>query len=520
MVSSHNAGAGSSAYSPAGGARDQEVHIVLPRALHKLPVALQYLLTRILAAATRLETSTSIPLTISRLRAWKATRGERIKYSFLTGLALGSLYIMKVPSMPLKLFLPASYILALLLPISSQFILPATPILAWLLFYYSSQFLDPASRPHIWVSVLPTLETIWYGASISDILTRFGHPALDILAWLPYGVIHFVAPFVVAALLFVFAPPTATKVFGNAFGFLNLLGVLVQVGFPCAPPWYELREGLTPANYGMKGSPAGLARIDELFGGHGYTLTFTNAPVPFGAFPSLHAGCATMEALFLSYFFPVQLELPIPGTGIRSARKVLRLDARIVYWSYAAWLYWCTMYLMHHYLVDLVGGGCLATACFYFFLTPEMRFAMEANFSGARPSAAVSTSTALPAATIPDDGFGMRPSIEVARARPSFDKWRESEEQNLAGQNSRGGHARKAENGITDAVELSNLHSERERKQGGSFNAKGKENVLFEAAHEENRSVGASRRRNDDNDDDDWGHELDDDEPSQAPSGR
>ena len=61
---------------------------------------------------------------------------------------------------------------------------------------------------------------------------------------------------------------------------------------------------MIPADYAMGGSPGGLARIDALFGGTGYTNTFTNAPVPFGAFPSLHAGCATMEALFLSHFFP------------------------------------------------------------------------------------------------------------------------------------------------------------------------------------------------------------------------
>lgn len=195
---------------------------------------------------------------------------------------------------------------------------------------------------------------------------------------------------------------------------------------------YELREGLTPANYGMKGSPAGLARIDALFGGHGYTLTFTNAPVPFGAFPSLHAGCATMEALFLSYFFPVALSLPLPGG------KRLKFDARVLYWTYAFWLYWCTMYLMHHYLVDLVGGACLATICFYCefsplsplrattdssshsdFLTDEMRVAMEQNYAF-KPSAAAPVS-ALPAATVPRDGFGMRSSLDVSRSGGAAD---------------------------------------------------------------------------------------------------
>ena len=42
-------------------------------------------------------------------------------------------------------------------------------------------------------------------------------------------------------------------------------------------------------------------------------------------------------------------------------------------WGYAGLLYWATMYLTHHYLVDVVGGACLATAMFYIFLPDEMR---------------------------------------------------------------------------------------------------------------------------------------------------
>jgi hypothetical protein len=34
------------------------------------------------------------------------------------------------------------------------------------------------------------LESILYGANISDLLTRATNPFLDVLAWLPYGVIH------------------------------------------------------------------------------------------------------------------------------------------------------------------------------------------------------------------------------------------------------------------------------------------------------------------------------------------
>lgn len=334
--------------------------------------------------------------------------GERFKFTFMLVMALISLYVMGVPGFPLKLFLPALYILTVLVPITSQFFLPAAPIFLWLLIFYSSQFVPASSRPHIWVSVLPTLETVWYGASISDILTRVGHPALDILAWLPYGVVHFAGPFFVAAFIFVFAPPGATKFFASAFGFMNVTGVLIQFWFPSAPPWYELREGLTPANYDMKGSPAGLARIDQIFHGHGYTVGFTNAPVPFGAFPSLHSGDATMCALFCSYFFPLALDLPLPG------RRRLRFDARILYWIYAFWLYWCTMYLMHHFLVDLVGGACLATGFFYYFLPDDIRTVMEQGYAF-RPSAPAPLSAAPPP-EYPREAFGTRSSMDLSRA--------------------------------------------------------------------------------------------------------
>jgi hypothetical protein len=93
-------------------------------------------------------------------------------------------------------------------------------------------------------------------------------------------------------------------------------------------------------------------RIDRIFGGTGYTNTFGNAPLVFGAFPSLHAGTSTMEALFLTYFFPRYAPF---------------------YWAYAGTLYWATMYLTHHYLVDVVGGGCLALGCFYYFMPKQFK---------------------------------------------------------------------------------------------------------------------------------------------------
>jgi len=59
-----------------------------------------------------------------------------------------------------------------------------------------------------------------------------------------------------------------------------------------------------------------------------------------------------MEALFLAHFFP---------------------QVATYAWVYAAVLYWATMYLTHHYLIDVVGGSCLAIAFFYIFLPDDLK---------------------------------------------------------------------------------------------------------------------------------------------------
>lgn len=175
-------------------------------------------------------------------------------------------------------------------------------------------------------------------------LSAHTHPILDVLAWIPYGLTHFAAPFACALLLFACGPPRLAPLFARAFGYMNLLGVLTQLALPCSPPWYEREFGLAPAHYGMDGSPAGLARIDRLTGLDLYTSSFTASPMVFGAFPSLHAASATLEALFMGLVFP----------------RLAPLFA-----LYAAWLCWATMYLSHHYAVDLVGGALLAGIVFY-----------------------------------------------------------------------------------------------------------------------------------------------------------
>ncbi|KIK44323.1 hypothetical protein CY34DRAFT_642338 [Suillus luteus UH-Slu-Lm8-n1] len=103
-------------------------------------------------------------------------------------------------------------------------------------------------------------------------------------------------------------------------------GLFTQIIYPCAAPWYEIIYDLTPTAYGTPGSAGGLARINKLFGGKGYKQIFTSPPLLFGAFLSLHAAWVTLQALFIGSV-----------------------------------LYRSTMYcLNHYYLIDVVGGACLA----------------------------------------------------------------------------------------------------------------------------------------------------------------
>lgn len=305
----------------------------------------------LVAAVGRLDKSFSPSVNLNRLRKHTFTASDTI-YLFHIALATFWLTIMEVPGFPLKLVIPMLYTIALLIPFTSQFFIPATPVFAWLLTFYTSRFIPNEWRPSISVSLLPTLEYVLYGANISDILTRFTHPFLDIIAWMPYGVGHYLIPIPLSIFLWLFRSKEVLHLWGRVFGYMNLTAVITQIVFPCSAPWYELIYGLTPATYAIRGSPGGLARIDAIFNSSGYKMAFNNSPLVFGAFPSLHAGWATLEALFISHFFP------------EKARYI---------WGYAGVLYWSTMYLTHHYLIDVVGGACLAIVFFYLFMPDELK---------------------------------------------------------------------------------------------------------------------------------------------------
>jgi len=150
---------------------------------------------------------------------------------------------------PVWLKLPVALTsIALLIPRRTrQFMLPFLAVAAWLLLFYCCRFIPSEWRPHIFTSVLPALENILYGGSISEMLASTTSPLKDILAWIPYGVLHYVMPIITAILIVLFAPPGTLPVFARTFGYMNIAGVLTQILFPCAPPCKSKKLSV-PAN--------------------------------------------------------------------------------------------------------------------------------------------------------------------------------------------------------------------------------------------------------------------------------
>ncbi|KND00005.1 uncharacterized protein SPPG_04352 [Spizellomyces punctatus DAOM BR117] len=257
-------------------------------------------------------------------------------------------------------------------------LLAVLPIGIWLLLFTCAQFIPSSWRPGISVDVLPALDELLFDNSLgllsfSAVLVAGGwlvtgsqfstfllfvplvlralrdlaatpSTVADVLAFLPYGLLHYISPAVFAIWLWWHAGVKTAIVFAQAFGVQNSLGVITQLLFPTAAPWYNDLYGFAPATYSMPGNPGGLARVDKLFGTHMYESAFNNSPLVFGAMPSLHSGFAVLIMLFAIHFSR-------------------RLGGVLV--IYMCWQWWATMYLRHHYMVDLFVGALYSTATYF-----------------------------------------------------------------------------------------------------------------------------------------------------------
>lgn len=182
----------------------------------------------------------------------------------------------------------------------------------------------------------------------------------DILAWIFYVLCHLIAPIVTAVYLYVFQPPGALMYFSMILGAQNISGVFTHLLFPNAPPWFIHLNGVDiEPTYEMPGFAAGLTRVDVAMGTHLNSKGFHKSPIVFGAFPSLHSAMAVQVFLHLNFYSKWKIA------------KVIGLLFVVIQW-------WATIYLDHHFRLDLFAG--MLYAYFYFIVFQKFLFRVQKNF--------------------------------------------------------------------------------------------------------------------------------------------
>jgi membrane-associated phospholipid phosphatase len=148
----------------------------------------------------------------------------------------------------------------------------------------------------------------------------------------------------VAVFFYVVGERERCKSFVWAFFAANAAGALIYMLMPVAPPWYIIDHGFGPAIMSTPGSSAGCARFDALLGIHYFEGFYSRNPNVFGAMPSLHVAYPLMVTLY---------------TWSRGARW------RIPCVLFTALVGFSAVYLAHHYILDVMAGCVVATACWW-----------------------------------------------------------------------------------------------------------------------------------------------------------
>lgn len=171
----------------------------------------------------------------------------------------------------------------------------------------------------------------------------------DTISWFSYVIGHFCVPLFTAIWLYVFHAPGALKCFSFALGAQNIAGVITHLVFPNAPPWFIHKFGDDAhADYDTLGYAAGLTRAKFSTGTHIVNNGFHKSPIVFGAVPSLHSAMAVMCFFFVCYY-----------------SRWLFAKALLTAFVFCQW--WATIYLDHHWRIDLLMGLLYAIASYTVF---------------------------------------------------------------------------------------------------------------------------------------------------------
>jgi len=198
--------------------------------------------------------------------------------------------------------------------------------------YFVNALRGPIHTGDLWA-----LEARLFGSVWAEHFLSHANTALDALCGLAYA-IYLPEFFGLMIALFVLKSVRAERMAWTFFA-LNTVGVLIYILYPAAPPWYVMAHGMGPADLMARGSAAGAARFDALFGIQFFKEFYARNPNPFGAMPSLHTAYPT-AALWQVWTRGVRWRVPTA------------LFALLIGFS--------AVYLSHHYILDVLAGAAVA----------------------------------------------------------------------------------------------------------------------------------------------------------------
>jgi len=179
------------------------------------------------------------------------------------------------------------------------------------------------------------------GVSWPQWFDQHPNPVLDLACGFAYAT-YLLEFFVVAGFLYLKGERRTFSALAWAFFAANVAGFLINLLFPVAPPWYVIAHGPGPADPTAAASAAGCARFDALLGINYFSSFYARNPNVFGAMPSLHVT------------YPLAVVWYTWGRGWKWRSATIAFTLLV---SFAA------VYLVHHYLIDVIAGAALAVPC-------------------------------------------------------------------------------------------------------------------------------------------------------------
>lgn len=179
-------------------------------------------------------------------------------------------------------------------------------------------------------------------ATVPDYFAAHHNSALDLFFSVPYAAFIYVA--IIYSVTMYFRDRQRSGGLAWAFAMMYLIALSVWMIFPAAPPWYIRVHGCA-IDLATQPGPAALARVDALLGIHYFSDFYSRGPTVFGAMPSLHNSYTVFTLIGF---------WPIAGKFERAAGI-----------GYVVWMFFASLYLDHHWVVDALAGWATAAAAVY-----------------------------------------------------------------------------------------------------------------------------------------------------------